>query len=589
MMFPPQFIDRIRDVLSTSEIVGKRVVLKNKGREWHGLCPFHNEKTPSFTVNDDKGFYHCFGCGAHGNIFDFVMRTEGLNFPETIEKLGLEAGLELPKPDKFQAEKYDKLAKLMRCAGEAANWFQHNLKTTIGAEARNYLQKRGLTAETIEKFKLGYAPNSKGDLQRHLASKGYTLTEMQAIGVIKNDYEYFRGRVIFPITNVKGEVIAFGGRILGEGEPKYLNSPETEIFKKRSTLYGKAIARKNVYDSGELIITEGYMDVISLNQAGFNNAVAPLGTSVSNEHLLEMWKMADTPTLCLDGDNAGTKAMLRVANLATPMLTAGKSLKFVTLPNGQDPDDVARKSPANFRSLLTQAKPLADVVYDAEKDSIGVETPEQRAALKKQLDSIASKIPDAGVAKEYAKFFNDKLWQEGRQKNFVKSKKGGTKQENSKASAQISSIINLSPDNEKLDSLLFCMLGTILAYPTLLEEAEIEEFFVTLESKNQDIEQILQIIINNSANPQEITRLLGNYVNNPTDKSGHKLRAFAKTAEKSPKKEAWNNVYAEYQQHITIAEYENSDVFCEDSFAKLQEQHRQLSENKQKLNENYSD
>lgn len=584
-MFPPQFIDRIRDILATSEIVGKRVVLKNKGREHQGLCPFHNEKTPSFTVNDEKGFYHCFGCGAHGNIFDFVMRTEGLNFPETIEKLGLEAGLEMPKPDKFQAEKYDKYAKLLRCAKEAANWFQGNLGKTIGAGARDYLQKRGLTQETIEIFQLGFAPNSKGDLQKHLASKGFSLTEMQAIGVIKNDYEYFRGRVIFPITNRKGEPIAFGGRILGEGEPKYLNSPETEIFKKRSTLYGKAIARKNVYDTGELLVTEGYMDVISLNQAGFKNAVAPLGTSVSNEHLEELWKMADTPTMCLDGDNAGTKAMLRVANLAMPMLQAGKSLKFVTLPAGQDPDDVARKNPENFRALIGDAKPLGKVVYESERNDIGVDTPEQKAALKKKLEAIAEKIPDKAVSFEYGKFFNDRLWQEGRQK------KGGgfAKKISTNTSSEISSMMNLLPENERLESLLLSMIGAVVAYPSLLEDAEIEEFFMTLEASNQEIEEMLQIIINNLDNIEEISGLLTNYVNNQHHKSGQKLRAYAKTAEKSPKKEAWKNVYVEYQQHITMAEHENSDVFCEDSFAKLQEQHRQLTENKKKLNETYSD
>ena len=581
-MFPPAFIDRIRDVLSTSEVVGKSVVLKNKGREYGGLCPFHNEKTPSFTVNDEKGFYHCFGCGAHGNIFDFVMRTEGLNFPETIEKLGLEAGLELPKPDKFQAQKYDKIARLLRCADEASKWFQSNLNTTRGAEARSYLQRRGLSAETIEIFKLGFAPNSKGDLQRHLESKGFTRAEMQQIGVVKEDYEYFRGRVIFPITNRKGEAIAFGGRILGEGEPKYLNSPETEIFKKRSTLYGKAIARKNVYDSGELVVTEGYMDVISLNQAGFKNAVAPLGTSVSNEHMLELWKMTDTPTMCLDGDNAGKKAMLRAANLAMPMLQAGKSLKFATLPAGQDPDDVARKNPENFRSILKAAKPLAEIVYAAELEEIGVATPEQKAALKKKLEAIASQIPDAGVAEEYGRFFNDKLWKEGRQKKF-----SGKKVE--ETATQIGNVMNSSPETERLESLLFSLIATVMAYPTLLEDAEIEEFFVGIETKNQEIENLLQIIINNLGNIEEIGGLLGNNVNNQASKAGQKLRAYAKTAEKSPKKEAWHNAYAEYQQHIVMAEHDSSDVFCEASFAKLQEQHKQLAENKKKLNETYSD
>ena len=582
MMFPPQFIDRIRDVLTASEVVGKRVVLKNKGREHHGLCPFHNEKTPSFTVNDEKGFYHCFGCGAHGNIFDFVMRTEGLNFPETIERLAVQAGIELPKPDKFEAAKYDRFARLLRCAEATTEWFQNNLKTTLGASARAYLQKRGLTQETIDIFKLGFAPATKGDLQNHLRSKGFSLQEMQDIGVVKNDYEYFRGRVIFPITNTKGETIAFGGRILGEGEPKYLNSPETDIFKKRSTLYGKAIARKHAYDSGELIVVEGYMDVISLNQAGFKNAVAPLGTSVSNEHLEELWKMTDTPTLCLDGDNAGFGAMMRVAHLAMPLLKAGKSLKFAMLPAGQDPDDVARKNPDLFREILKKAQPLAEVIYESERKDIGTDTPEQRAALKKKLDELSAKIPDTGVAYEYGKFLNDKLWQEGRNKKY-------SKQKDIKTAAEVSTLINLSPEDEKEKNLILSVISTIMVHPTLLEEADIEEFFVNLSTKDEEIEELLQIIVNNLNNPEEISGLLTNYVNNPDDKTGQRLRAYAKTADKLPKKDAWYNVYAEYQQHIITAEHESLDVFCEDSFAKLQEQHRQLIETKKKLNESYSD
>ena len=581
-MFSPQFIERVRDSFSTSEVVGKRVALKNKGREYQGLCPFHNEKTPSFTVNDEKAFYYCFGCGAHGNIFDFVMRTEGLNFPETIEKLALQAGMELPKPDKFEAAKYDKHARLLRCADAASSWFQSNLKATIGSGAREYLQKRGLSAETLEIFKLGFAPANKGDLQTHLISKGFSLAEMQEIGVVKNDYEYFRGRVIFPITNTKGEAIAFGGRILGAGEPKYLNSPETEIFKKRSTLYGKAMARKSAYDMGELIVVEGYMDVISLNQAGFKNAVAPLGTSVSNEHLGELWKMANVPTICLDGDNAGFGAMMRVAHLALPLLQAGKSLKFAMLPKGQDPDDVARQNPEGFRTILAEAIGLAEVIYDSEKKNIGAETPEQRAALKKQLNLLASKIPDSGVAREYGKFFNDKLWKEGRGKKFVKN-------EEVKAGTEISNFINLSSDSGKYHNLLLALIATVVSHPSLLDEAEIEEFFVGLSANNHEIEELLQIIINNLNNTHEISGLLGKYVNNPDNKTGQRLRAYAKTADKLPKKDAWYNVYAEYQQHITMAEHEASDVFSEESFAKLQEQHRQLTENKKKLNESYSD
>ena len=348
MIFPKEFLNQVRDRVAISQIVGKRVSLKHKGKEHSGLCPFHSEKTPSFTVNDDKGFYHCFGCGAHGNVFDFVMQMEGLSFPESVERLATEAGLAIPQADSKVSKEYDRYAKLMACAESAAKFFQDQLRSSAGFEAREYLARRGVSAKIIEEFRLGFAPDTQGKLREVINAAGFSTKEMEEIGLIKNTYEMFRGRLIFPITDVKGRVIAFGGRILGAGEPKYLNSPETPIFHKRRVLYGRAIARKAVYDTGSIIVTEGYMDTISLHQSGFKNTVAPLGTSLTDEHLAELWQLAKEPVMCFDGDSAGKRAAIRAGELALPLLKAGLSLKFIELPSGQDPDDVCARQPERF-------------------------------------------------------------------------------------------------------------------------------------------------------------------------------------------------------------------------------------------------
>ncbi len=587
-MFPKEFVSQIRDRLNTSQVVGKRVSLKQKGKEFSGLCPFHSEKTPSFTVNDDKGFYHCFGCGAHGNVFDFVMQTEGLNFPEAIEKLALLAGMTLPKADPHMAEKYDHHAKLMQCAESAAKYFQENLKTSLGHEAREYLNRRGLSAQTIEEFRLGFAPDQSGKMQQALEKQGFKLAEMQEIGLIKNNYEMFRGRVIFPITDSKGRVIAFGGRILSKGEPKYLNSPETPIFHKRRILFGKAIARKPAYDSGNIIVTEGYMDTIALNQAGFKNTVAPLGTALSEEHLQELWALAKEPTMCFDGDSAGKRAATRAAELSLTFLKPGFSLKFVELPAGQDPDDIVRADKALFQSLVASARPLSEILYESEKAKLPAKTPEQQADLKARLDALANKIADKSIAKNYQDYFRQRIWNDFRPT---------TAKPEPQRSAKITQISGISAEKQKLHQLECAIIGTILTYPELLKDTIIEEDFANFTFSHLEIDKLRQnILVKSSLNVddvrpdselQELFRELNENIDSRLFAYINQGADFAKKSLTS--KKAWENVLAQYHLELAESDFKNSDDVNDEDFEKLQEKFRQLSEERKKMNANFGD
>ncbi len=584
MIFPKEFITQVKDRVLASQIVGKRVALKHKGKEFSGLCPFHTEKTPSFTVNDDKGFYHCFGCGAHGNVFDFLMQMEGATFPEAVEQLANLAGMTLPKRDERLLKEYDQHAKLMQCAEAAARYFQENLKNSFGAEARDYLRNRALGSQVIEEFRLGFAPDMPGKMQQALEKQNFNLQEMQEIGLVKNGYEMFRGRVIFPITDGKGRVIAFGGRILSSGEPKYLNSPETPIFQKRRVLFGKAIAKKPAYEAGNIIVTEGYMDVIALNQAGFKNAVAPLGTSLTDEHLQELWVLAKEPSMCFDGDNAGKRAMSRAAELALQYLKPGYSLKFVPLPEGQDPDDMVRADKQRFAALLQQARPLSEIIYEAELGRSAVTTPEQQADLRQRLDIISNKIPNKTIARNYQDFFGQRLFQDFR-------KFAGNKAKIDR-SAKVISMIGISAPHERKLQLECAILGVIIAHPRLLNDANIEEDFVKLEFSHLEIDKMREDILSNSAtkvddnepdsppriiNTADINEKLASYVNQGVDYAKKSATATA----------AWESVIAQY--HFEQAENDFKNPDGTEDFEKLQEQFKQLLENRTKINASFGD
>jgi DNA primase len=416
MAFPPQFLDELRARISVSEVIAPKVRLIRRGRESTGLCPFHNEKTPSFTANDDKAFYHCFGCGAHGDIITFVMETEALNFPEAVEKLAGMAGLAVPRQSPEERERAKDRATLQQVMEQACAWFENQLAQPGGRQALDYLRGRGFSDDTIGQFRLGYAPDGRGRLGQALEARDITRDQLVEAGLVKlpdgggEPRDYFFNRVIFPITDRRGQVIAFGGRILGDGQPKYLNSPETSLFHKGRVLYNSALAREAARAAGTVVVVEGYTDVIALAQAGLSQTVAPLGTALTEEQMLALWRMVDEPVLCFDGDNAGQRAAFRAAERALPLLQPGKSLRFVALPAGEDPDSLVRaRGRAGFDELLAKARPLVDVVWALEAGAGKFATPEQRAALERRLNQHVSQIADRGVQYHYQQQIRERL------------------------------------------------------------------------------------------------------------------------------------------------------------------------------------
>ncbi len=411
MAFPPGFLDELRARLSLSDIVGRKVSLKRRsGAEYAGLCPFHNEKSPSFTVNDKKGFYHCFGCGEHGDAVGFVMKTEGMSFPESVEKLAREVGLPVPRATPQERERAEQASTLQQVVEQAARWFQKQLRLPVGRQGLDYLRGRGLSDEAIDDFRLGFSPDSRDGVIGALKREGATMDKIVEAGLAiqpedagRAAYDRFRGRVMFPINDRRGRVIAFGGRVIGPGEPKYLNSPETPLFHKGANLYCLDRARVAVTKDQPVIVAEGYMDVIALHIAGFTGAVAPLGTALTEGQLGEVWKLADEPYLCFDGDNAGRRAAQRGADRALPLLKAGKSLRFLALPAGEDPDSLLRaRGPAAIESVLKLARPLSDVIWDMETEGKPTDTPERRAALQRALQQRVDQIADPVVRDYYS-------------------------------------------------------------------------------------------------------------------------------------------------------------------------------------------
>lgn len=433
MRFNPNFLDEIRARVPVSQVVGRKVALKKAGREYKGLSPFKTEKTPSFTVNDQKGFYHCFASGEHGDIFTFLMKTEGLEFPEAVERLAAEAGIPMPKQPERNVAEEDHRDRLYRLLEASAAFFEDSLRSSPGAEARRYLEKRGLARETIQAFRLGFAPNSRTALTAHLKSKGFSLADMASAGMliagsdIPEPYDRFRNRVMFPILDLKGRVIAFGGRALEKDVPaKYLNSPETPLFHKGHTLFNAARARSAAHDRDRVIVVEGYMDVVALAEAGFAETVAPLGTALTEDQIKLLWRFAPEPTLCFDGDSAGRKAADRAVEVALPWLKPGQSVAFAFLPEGIDPDDLIRQQGASaMTEVLAKTRPLVDVLWERELRSGSHDTPEHRAALEARLFALAATIQDATVRSHYQRELRDRLYQLGRSR-FPRPMLGGT-------------------------------------------------------------------------------------------------------------------------------------------------------------------
>ena len=413
-----KFLDELRSRISIAEVIGEKVKLQKRGREYTGLCPFHQEKTPSFTINESKGFYHCFGCGAHGDVVKFLMDNEGLPFIDAVKKLASRIGMELPVFSRENQEAVQRRKSLYEIMDMAAEFFEKNLRMPVGSKGYAYFtHKRGLSEETLKKFRLGYAPSNNA-LKAYLSSKGISEQDMADLGLIsvpedKNRHpnDFFFDRVMIPILDKQKNVIAFGGRILGDGQPKYLNSPETPIFNKRRILYNMNNARESAYSSKRLIICEGYMDVIALDSYGFGYAVAPLGTALTEEQIIEAWKVCNIPTLCFDGDAAGIRAAIRSVDRVLPNLKAGYSVNYVFLKEAKDPDELLHKFGAEaFEKYLIKARPLVDILWHKCKMNKDTETPEQKALIEKEIFEEVAKIKDNQIRNYYTQEMKKRIY-----------------------------------------------------------------------------------------------------------------------------------------------------------------------------------
>ncbi len=413
-MLAPAFLDELRSRLPVSSVVGRRTVLTKSGREFHGLCPFHHEKTPSFTVNDDKGFFHCFGCGAHGSVLDFAMRTEGLSFLEAVESLATEAGMEVPQASPAERAEEARRATLFEACEAACRLFEQRLCQPSGKAGLDYLLGRGVSEESIAKFRVGWAPERDG-LRADLLGTRFPEALLLEAGLLRRRDDgsvgdLFRGRVTFPISDARGRVIGFGARTLGDGQPKYLNTPATPIFDKGATLYGLAQARDGAGREGCAAVVEGYLDVIALHQAGLAFAVAPLGTALTERQLEQAWKLAPDAVICLDGDSAGRRAMERAAHRALPLLATGRSLRFAVLPEIHDPDSLVREAGAEaMLGVLERARPVSDVVWQLAESRFPPESPERLAAFEAELFSRAAIIADGRVRRQVLGEFRRRL------------------------------------------------------------------------------------------------------------------------------------------------------------------------------------
>ena len=415
-MLTPQWLDELRSRITLSSVIMRTTRLTKAGREWKACCPFHDEKTPSFTVNDEKGFYHCFGCGAHGDAIRWMTDQRGLPFMDAVKELAAEAGIEVPRPDPREAQKAEQRAGLHDVVQAAQDWFVQNLRGADGAVAREYLTGRGFGQETEKEFGFGLAPESRQAMKAGLAQFDDAMLVETGLRIQvegKESYDRFRGRLMLPIHDMRGRVIAFGGRILAKDTdaPKYLNSPETPLFDKGRTLYNIHRAGPASRKTRRLVVVEGYMDVVALAAAGIADAVAPLGTALTEDQIRLLWRLVDVPVLCFDGDAAGQRAAMRAISRALPMLAPGKSLSFVTLPTGLDPDDLIRQRGRQvMEQMLTEQQSLVDALWQFELAAASLKTPEDKAGLRARLLTHVESIDDRDIASLYRRSLLDRFY-----------------------------------------------------------------------------------------------------------------------------------------------------------------------------------
>ncbi|MGZ2258472.1 DNA primase [Roseobacter sp. A03A-229] len=491
MSLPPGFLDELRTRLSLTSVVGRKVMWdmrksnQAKGDMW-APCPFHQEKSASFHVDDRKGFYYCFGCHAKGDAISFVRESENVGFMEAVEILAREAGMPMPARDPQAQQKADKRSQLAEVMEQAVKFFRLQLNTGVAAEARAYLDRRGLDAEVIERWEIGFAPDQWQGLWDHLKGKNVEDQLILDAGLAKpsnkggKPYDTFRGRIIFPIRDARGRAIAFGGRAMDPNDnAKYLNSPETALFDKGRSLYNHGPARTAAGKGQPLIVAEGYMDVIALASHGFEAAVAPLGTAVTESQLQMLWRIAPEPIVALDGDTAGLRAAMRLIDLALPLLAAGQSLRFAIMPPGKDPDDLLRADGAPaLQKLLDDALPMVKLLWQRETEGKVFDSPERKAALDKALRDKIMLIKDPSIRSHYGQEIKDLRWQLFRSNRAPAARGGGhgRRWAGAPASALAStkaSVLAVADDLSTTEHLREAViLAVLLTCPELIERFE---------------------------------------------------------------------------------------------------------------------
>lgn len=482
MIIPVEFYNYLREQIRTSDIVKQKVSLTKKGNEYLGICPFHSEKTPSFTVNDSKRFYHCFGCGVHGDIIKFVAETTGLSYKEAAVKIAQENSIELPKMSADQQKEYDEADQIYNVLELASAYFTDQ----IDKEVEGYLLARGITKNIKEQFSIGYAPG-KGLLIKYFEKKSIPLKILLSSGLVgkKEDgkiYEVFNNRIIFPIRNTYNRVVGFGGRVIGDGMPKYINSPETLVFKKSETMYGENTAISASYKKNYSIVVEGYMDVIALHQAGINEAVASLGTSVTEKHLQKLWRSGEEIIICLDGDKAGQRASRRLIDIALPIIAYDKKISFVTLPNSKDPDEVIKSEGIElFNKLLAERINLSEAIWLHEYGGKTFSSAESKAVLENTLDTVCLQIKDKVLSANFRRYFKEQMWQKLYNK---KGARNGLKKNNK-------TYIGSNGDKEytEMEVLELSLCSFIIKFPGLLKIARIREFVSDLTLSSPDFNE----------------------------------------------------------------------------------------------------
>jgi len=546
MAFPVEFLDEIKTRITLSDYIGKKVKLVRAGREYKACCPFHNEKTPSFTINDEKQFYHCFGCGAHGNVINFAMRNDGYSFPEAIEILAGIAGLTVPKDTPAQKEKYDKQKRLYELLNEATIFFEKNLYEQTGIEALNYLKNRGFNNKIITEFRLGFAPKDSKALIQYLLKKKFTIPEMLDVGLIKKSnnspdhYSFFRNRVIFPVSDSKGRIIAFGARILNDGEPKYLNSPDHALFHKGKLLYGLSRARAALNKKQNLIVVEGYTDVIALNQAGYIGSMAPLGTAMTENQIMLLWRLLPSmdlrdndrdysPILCFDGDNAGVRASQRAVDRALPMISASQTIRVAYLPSGEDPDSLIKKSgKIAFQKIIDQSKPMIDVLWDLVLGNRKLTTPEEKAAASKAIRQKVQLIRDETVKSLYMNEINKRLSSLFEWKKPTKNTKWNRKDFGKNTNRNNWKPVFSKPITQPANSLYLrerILIALMVNHPQLMQEFEADIVKITFKSPELESlrQQLIELFLDEEHETLDVEDIYSHFSYGDVARGSHKM------------------------------------------------------------------